>query len=64
MSTPNKPRFDLSQIGAADRLNLASTFLEAVQRFYEDPANIAKFEKWQAAREKEAANGKASKRRG
>ena len=64
MSTPNKPRFDLSQIGTADRLNLAVTFYEAMQRFYEDPANIARFEKWQAERNREVNNGKVSKRRG
>ena len=51
MAPPDKPRFDLSQIDEADRLNLASTFLEAIQRFYEDPANIARFEKWQAQRQ-------------
>lgn len=64
MSTSSKPRFDLSQIGAADRLNLAATFFEAMQRFYEDPANIARFEKWQAERNREVNNGKVSKRRG
>lgn len=64
MSTPNKPRFDFSQISQADWNNLASTFLTAIERFYEDPANIERFEIWQAEREKEAANGKVSKRRG
>jgi len=51
MAPPDKPRFDLSQIGEADRLNLAATFLDAVQRFYEDPANRERFEKWQAQRQ-------------
>lgn len=46
MSDIKKPRFDLTQIGEADRHNLAVTFLEAVQRFYEDPANLERFEKW------------------
>lgn len=32
---------------------LCSTFLEAVQAFYEDPAHIAAFEKWQNSRAKE-----------
>ena len=50
MSEVNKSRFDLSQIGDADRLNLSATFLNAVQRFYEDPANIKRFEAWQRAK--------------
>lgn len=64
MNGTHKPRFDLSQIGEADRHNLAVTFLDAVQRFYEDPANIARFDKWQAERKKEAGNGEVSKRHG
>lgn len=51
MAVPDKPHFDLSQIGEADRQNLAATFLSAVQRFYEDPANIARFEEWRAQRQ-------------
>lgn len=51
MAPPDKPRFDLSQIGEADRHNLGVTFLDAVQRFYEDPANLERFEKWQAQRQ-------------
>ena len=47
MAVPDNPRFDLSQIGEADRHNLCATFLDAVQRFFDDPANIARFEKWQ-----------------
>lgn len=47
MNSMNAPRFDLSQMGTADRQILASTFLEAVKRFYEDPANHERFEKWQ-----------------
>lgn len=39
-------RFDLSQIGEADRHNLSATFLEATLRFYEDPANRERFEEW------------------
>lgn len=64
MSDIHKPRIDFSQIGQADLNNLASTFLDAAKRFYEDPANIERFEKWRAEREKEASNGKVSKRRG
>lgn len=55
MAPPDKPRFDLSQIGEADRLNLSATFLDAVQRFYEDPANLERFEKWQAQRQARCA---------
>lgn len=57
MNGTHKPRFDFSQIGAADRLNLSATFLDGVKRFYEDPANIARYEKWKAERAKEASNG-------
>lgn len=46
MNTPKKSRFDLSQIGEADKHNLSSTFYDAVMRFYDDPANRAKFEEW------------------
>lgn len=64
MSGTHKPRIDFSQIGQADWNNLASTLLDAAKRFYEDPANIERFEKWKADKEKEASNGKVSKRRG
>lgn len=47
MGEPVKSRFDFSQIGEADRHNMCATFLDAIQQFYEDPANIARFEKWQ-----------------
>ena len=50
MSEVNKSRFDLSQIGEADRLNLSATFLDAIQRFYDNPANIERFEAWQRAK--------------
>ncbi len=64
MSETNKPRIDFSQIGQADWNNLASTFLDAIERFYEDPVNRARFEEWQAKQqEKEVSNGKGSKRR-
>lgn len=55
MAPPDKPRFDLTQVGEADRQNLAATFLSAIQRFYEDPANLERFEKWQAQRQSRAA---------
>lgn len=47
MAAPEKSRFDLSQMGEADRHNLSATFLEAVQRFFDDPANRERFERWQ-----------------
>lgn len=49
--TPKKSRFDLSQMGDADRHNLAATFCEAVQRFYDDPVNRKKFEEWRRQRQ-------------
>lgn len=51
MAAPKKPRFDLSQIGEADKHNLSVTFLDAVKRFYEDPVNRERFERWQAQRQ-------------
>lgn len=55
---------DISQIPAMEMQLLSATILEAAQRFYEDPENVRRFEAWRAAREKEASNGKVSKRRG
>lgn len=51
-----KSRFDLSQMGEADKHNLASTFCEAVQRFYDDPVNRKKFEEWQRQRQAEQSS--------
>ena len=50
MDAPNETRFDLSQIGEADRHNLSATFSNAVQRFFDDPANRERFERWQKQR--------------
>lgn len=47
MDAVKKSRFDLSLIGEVDEHNLAVTFLEAVLRFYDDPANREKYEQWQ-----------------
>lgn len=33
--------------------SLARATLEAVQRFYQDPENVRKFEEWKARKEKE-----------
>jgi len=46
MTPSDRPSFDLSKIGEADKRNLCSTFLEAAQRFYDDPANRDRFERW------------------
>ena len=51
MTQSDKPRIDFSQVGEADWLKLSTTFLDAIQRFYEDPANLECFEKWQAKRQ-------------
>lgn len=56
MDAPGKSRFDLSQISTADKHNLAATFLEAALRFYEDPENLKRFERWQAKKEACASN--------
>ena len=50
MGAPGKSRFDLEQMNEADRHNLSATFFDAVQRFYEDPANCERFERWQKQR--------------
>lgn len=55
MAAPGASRFDLSEIGTADKRNLFSATLDAVNRFYDDPANREKYERWkqeQASREK------------
>jgi len=51
MDAPKTSRFDLSQMGEADRHNLSATFFEAVQRFFDDPTNRERFERWQKQRE-------------
>lgn len=50
MNEEHKSRFDLSQIGEADKHNLCATFLEAIKQFYDDPANRESFERWQQER--------------
>ena len=53
MNDTKKSRFDLSQIGSADKHNLCATFLEAVERFYDDPTNRKRFEEWQRQQRKQ-----------
>ena len=41
---------------------LASTVIDAAQKFYSDPENIRKFEAWKAQRNADADNKKSSKK--
>ena len=50
-------RIDTSQIPAVEVQILSATVLKSVQAFYENPENQRRFEKWHAARKKEASNG-------
>ena len=43
-------RIDTSQIPAVEVQILSATFLDAVQRFYENPDNIRRFEAWRNKR--------------
>lgn len=42
---------DVNQISSVDKRNLCSTFLAAVQRFYDDPQNREHFERWKIERD-------------
>lgn len=55
MAPQKKPRIDLSQVGEADKRNLARTFLGAIERFYEDPVNLARFQAWRAQQKAQKA---------
>ena len=46
MDNDKKCRFDLSEIGTADRRILFSATLDAVKRFYDDPAKRERYERW------------------
>lgn len=35
-----------------DRDDLACSFLKSIRKFYSDPANVARFEKWKKEKEK------------
>ena len=43
-------QIDCSQIPSTDLKNLATTFLAAVTKFYEDPGNDAAFQEWKKRR--------------
>lgn len=51
MAARGTSRFDLSEIGAADKRNLFSATFDAVRRFYDDPANREKYERWKHEQE-------------
>lgn len=42
---------DTGSIPDIDRRNLCSTFLSAVQRFYDNPENRKRFEQWKQERQ-------------
>ena len=46
MDAAKKQKIDFSQMGEADKRNLCTTCLEAVKRFYDDPTNRDRFERW------------------
>ncbi|MBQ8511343.1 MAG: hypothetical protein IJ497_01905 [Clostridia bacterium] len=46
-----KNKIDVSLIPARDRKNLSITFLGAVERFFDDPANQRAFKEWQDSQE-------------
>lgn len=43
-------RIDTSLIPAVEVQILSATFLDAVQRFYENPDNVRRFEEWRNKR--------------
>lgn len=55
-------KINVDQIPAIDVKLLSATFLEAVQRFYEDPENLRRFEAWKHHKEMEENNGREKKR--
>ncbi len=58
MDAQKQPRYDLSLMGNADKHNLAVTFLDSLQRFYDDPINRDRFEKWRRATESRSSVAK------
>lgn len=46
MSDHKPVQIDVSQIPKVELNILCATFLDAVQRFYEDPENRRRFEEW------------------
>lgn len=54
MTPAVKSGIALAQIPQVDVTNLSRTTLSAVERFYEDPQNIRRFEEWQKRRREKA----------
>lgn len=52
MTVEKSIRLDTSQISGADKRNLAATFYDAMKRFYDNPAHVKEFEKWQKEKRK------------
>lgn len=52
----SKNKIDVSQIPPVERKNLAKTFLEAVERFFDDPKNLQDFEEWKKSQEDKDKN--------
>ena len=44
---------ETSRIGSVDRRNLFAAGLAAAERFYADPANMEKFERWLRERQRQ-----------
>ncbi|WP_172610865.1 hypothetical protein [Eubacterium limosum] len=44
-----KPKINTEEIPAAIVDALAISFLDSIQKFYNDPKNVAEFEKWKEA---------------
>jgi hypothetical protein len=47
------PKINLNLIPDAEVQLLAAAVCEAAKKFYADPANVRRFEEWQANREKQ-----------
>lgn len=56
-------RIDTSQIPAVEVQILSATFLDAVQRFYDDPENIRRFEEWRNKRNGGKTNDRSKSHR-
>ena len=56
-------RIDVSRISPCERRNLGRTFLAAVERFYDDPKNVAAFEEWKKTKGRKKEVTHADQRR-
>lgn len=56
-------RIDTSRIPAVEVQILSATFLDAVQRFYENPDNIRRFEEWRNKRNGGKTNDRSKSHR-